>query len=476
LPYVREADIHRFLDDAGRILAEFGYTPPLGDRSQANGAGDQHTHCDWADVIGHLLKGASLHDSLRDLAASFAASGMNPAQAKRLLEALMLSAPIAHDERWKARFGEIERLVDGAGKFGGATEPASLRIINPADWQDKEVPPRDWIVPDWIPARTVTLLFGDGGAGKTTLALQLAAARAIARDWITTLPTPGRTLVLSAEDDDRELHRRADAIRSHYGVRFSDLTDMRLVDLVGENAILGELNRKGIINATTLFKAVVAEIEQFKPELVIIDALADSFAGDENSRAQARQFIALLKGPARVCGCAFLVLAHPSLSGLSTGRGTSGSTAWSNSVRSRLYFTPAQGSDGSEPDPDLRQLTIAKANYAPTGTTIPLRWQAGVYVPVPGMGSLDRMALEAKADNLFLTLLARFAEQDRNVCDKKGVAYAPALFAREPEAREQGIQKEHFADAMVRLFKAKRIRLERYGPPSRGWHRLVAEA
>ena len=123
----------------------------------------------------------------------------------------------------------------------------------------------------------------------------------------------------------------------------------------------------------------------------------------------------------------------------------------------------------------LRILTIANANYAPTGTTITLRWKAGVYVPVPGMGSLDRMAQEAKADSLFLILLARFAEQGRNVCDKKGVAYAPSLFAKEPEAREQGIQKAHFADAMVRLFKAKRIRLEQYGPPSRGWHRLVIE-
>jgi hypothetical protein len=259
---------------------------------------------------------------------------------------------------------ELEPLtLELAAKILGVrkTPAEPLRVINPADWLDRPVPPREWIVPDWIPAHTVALLFGDGGAGKTTLAMQLATARALGRDWIMTTPTPGRSLVLSAEDDDAEMHRRMDAIRKHYGASFADLGDMRFVDLVGENAVLGELRGNGIISATTLFDAVVAEIAEFQADLVIVDALADVFAGDENNRTQARQFISMLKRPGRDHGCAFLVLAHPSLSGLNSGRGTSGSTGWSNSVRSRLYFTTAQASDGSEPDTDLRVLSVAKS-------------------------------------------------------------------------------------------------------------------
>jgi hypothetical protein len=42
---------------------------------------------------------------------------------------------------------------------------------------------------------------------------------------------------------------------------------------------------------------------------VVIDALADAFAGDENNRGQARQFIGLLKGAAKNRNCAFLCLA-----------------------------------------------------------------------------------------------------------------------------------------------------------------------
>ncbi len=39
-------------------------------------------------------------------------------------------------------------------------------------------PPRPWHVRNMIPARVVTLMQGDGGTGKSTLALQLAAALA----------------------------------------------------------------------------------------------------------------------------------------------------------------------------------------------------------------------------------------------------------------------------------------------------------
>src|SRR4051794_29491636 len=112
-----------------------------------------------------------------------------------------------------------------------------LKIINPVQWRDQAVPPREWIVRDMIPAKTVTLLSGDGAAGKTTAGLQLGAARSLARDWLGTMPEPGRTLFLSAEDDAEELHRRVDAIRTHYGASFDDLSALHLVDLVGENAV-----------------------------------------------------------------------------------------------------------------------------------------------------------------------------------------------------------------------------------------------
>lgn len=354
---------------------------------------------------------------------------------------------------------------------GQRAESNPLRLIDPRGWHGKPVPEREWIVRDWIPAKTITLLSGDGAVGKSTLALQLGTARALGRDWIGTLPTAGRTLYLSAEDDADELHRRLDAIRAHYGATFDDMADLSLIDLVGENAVLGEIQKTGIIHATAVFDAVVSIIEKTQADLVIIDALADAFAGDENNRSQARQFIGMLKRPARHYGCAFLCLAHPSLNGMNTGTGSSGSTAWNNSVRSRLYFEPAKANDGSEPDPDLRSLSVRKANYGPKGVPTALRWVAGAYVPEGGTSSLDRMALKLKAETVFVDLLRQFNAQGQDVSAKPCSTYAPGVFARHPKS--EGIGKALFAGAMQDLFDRQVIKIEVTGPPSRQRSRLV---
>ena len=85
---------------------------------------------------------------------------------------------------------------------------ARVRMVNPAEWEGKQAPPRKWIVENYIPDGTVTLLYADGGTGKSYLKLQLAIARAVAREWIGLMPEPGRTLVLSTEDDITEMWRR----------------------------------------------------------------------------------------------------------------------------------------------------------------------------------------------------------------------------------------------------------------------------
>ena len=86
------------------------------------------------------------------------------------------------------------------------------RAFNPANWEGEKAPPRKWIVPNYIPDGTVTLLYADGGTGKSYLKLQLAVARATAREWIGLIPEPGRTLVLSTEDDLDEMWRRLEGM------------------------------------------------------------------------------------------------------------------------------------------------------------------------------------------------------------------------------------------------------------------------
>jgi RecA-family ATPase len=260
---------------------------------------------------------------------------------------------------------------------------ASLTTINPADWEGAPIPEREWCVPDYIPADTVTMLSGDGGEGKSLLALQLAVGRALGREWIGLLPEPGRTLVLSCEDDANEMHRRLNDIRQFYNASWAELSDIRLVDLVGEDAILGEL-AKGQIKPTEMYEALDNCIADFEPGLVVLDVLADLFAGDEINRMQVRQFVTLLKRLARKHHCAVLLLSHPSLTGMNTGSGLSGSTDWNNAVRSRLYLQMPKTVDGAVPNKGLRTFQGKKSNYGERGGMFDVVWREGVFVRLQG--------------------------------------------------------------------------------------------
>jgi Mrp family chromosome partitioning ATPase len=79
---------------------------------------------------------------------------------------------------------DYSRLYDEDG-FAGRVDPAkpaeiSLPVISAASLAGKEVPARWWIIPGMIPDRTVTIVSGDGGVGKSLLLAQLAVAVATA--------------------------------------------------------------------------------------------------------------------------------------------------------------------------------------------------------------------------------------------------------------------------------------------------------
>ena len=116
---------------------------------------------------------------------------------------------------------------------------------------------------------------------------------------------------------------------------------------------------------------------------------------------------------------------------------------------------------------DLRVLEVMKANYGPVGETITLRWHNGLFLPQAAMGTLDKMAADQAADSLFLKLLDKLQAQGRNVSHQKSAnSYAPAVFAKDSEAKAAGIRKPVLVEAMDRLFAASRIKVETYGRPS----------
>jgi RecA-family ATPase len=315
----------------------------------------------------------------------------------------------------------------------------------------------------------VTMLSGDGAAGKTTIALQLAVATVRGTDWLSSVvDQPGPAIFFTAEEDQDEVHRRLDAITAHHGIGLADLAGLHLLCRPNDDPALGVAEGKsGVIRATPLFDRLLKAATEIRPALIIIEAAADVFAGNENDRAQVRQFVGLLRRLAIGADAAVLLIAHPSLTGLNTGTGTSGSTGWNNSVRSRLYFKApkSRDRDDAETDSDVRQLEVMKSNYGPAGEVVRLRWQRGVFVPEGQMGTVERVSAEAEIDAAYLDCLDAITARGDRVGPHTGRTYAPSIFQKMPQAR--GYRAKAFSAAQERLFDAGRIEIKAFGSPSK---------
>jgi RecA-family ATPase len=353
-----------------------------------------------------------------------------------------------------------------------------LKWLDMSSWDHEPRPTRQWAIPDRVPLRQVGLFSGEGGTGKSLTEMLKDVAHIIGAEWLGSRPVQGPAIYLGAEDDEDEIHIRFHDIAAHYGVTFEQLVagGLHVLCQIGQDATLCYSPKSGRVQTTNLYKQIYEAAGDIKPKNISIDTLSRAFAGSEIDRVQVYGFANKMQAIARVANGSVTVLSHPSLQGIASGSGISGSTAWHGAFRFRQYLRGMKAEDGEQPDGDLRELEFKKNQYGPSGDSIVLRYQRGLFLPVAGAGaatSFDKLAREQKAEHVFLDLLRRFDNENRHVSEKKGPGYAPAAFAREEEARQAGITGKHFEGAMLRLFKAKKIGNRDYGKPSRPHWRIV---
>ncbi|MBT3703815.1 MAG: AAA family ATPase [Alphaproteobacteria bacterium] len=242
-------------------------------------------------------------------------------------------------------------------------------------------PPRQWLMEQWIPENTVSILYGNGGIGKTIFAHQLAAHVAAGQDFMGVPVKRNNALCVLCEDDIDEVHRRQNDISLQQG--FGDALDkLHLWSRVGHDNLMMTFDGKSAGQITPFYEEIREYALEHSIGFILLDVAADLFGGNENSKSDVTQF--LKSGCARLTletDSTVLLLAHPSVAGMASGSGISGNTAWNNSVRSRLYLTNLPDEEGGITNEDMRLLTRMKANYAQKGAKIYMQWVEGAFVP-----------------------------------------------------------------------------------------------
>ncbi|MCY4652347.1 MAG: AAA family ATPase [Dehalococcoidia bacterium] len=344
-------------------------------------------------------------ETIRELAPLIGIGRMDGSEHERLREALRqagglsdTSTPLDIAEallgaRETERAALVFRLLDaleGDKPFGG-------RQI----WSDYNPPPVAWLIDGWLPAGRVGMLTGEGGRGKSRLALQVASALAGGyMDFLgganinlgaTRRSVNGRGGVVFAswEDPESEIGRRVRAMVNHREecaawhaegtpscVNAEDLDErLHYLDMASEGPLWapgtgGSRHISTLAEITNAGMRLREYAEDMEACLLILDPLAAVFASNENDRGLVRGFMADWDAWARDTNCAVLLVSHPPKT---EGSGYSGSTDWHGASRFRWELdyaeTPAsvqardgQGRNGPDAVREPR-LRCAKSNY-----------------------------------------------------------------------------------------------------------------
>jgi RecA-family ATPase len=291
-------------------------------------------------------------------------------------------------------------LSDAAGSEDAPATTVPLVLETAASWRGRPLEPMQYLATNRIPAADVTILSGDGGQGKTTIATQLAvAAAADLGDWLGTTIEAGPVIFFSGEESRHTLRLKLKAVCGARGVDPDELANLSFC--FPEDPLLGTLRRDGTVGPTAIMLAFEAAVVAARPALVIVDSVAAAFGGNYIDRVQVRTFVSMLRRMAVAAGCAVLLLDHPSLSGMTNGSGRSGSMDWRNAVRAFMYLRPLDNEDGSKG----RELEVMKINSGAPGEKVKLRWENGCFLPEGSTSAPQQAAAFNAADQTYLDCL-----------------------------------------------------------------------
>lgn len=344
------------------------------------------------------------------------------------------------------------------------TRPEPFKLVRIDDLGTTRLEPPPHLIAQILPRGVPTLLAAHGGTGKSLIALTLAVCAAAGRDFMGLPVEQGHVVFYSAEDHEDVLRWRVQRICRHMGLDpYEVAKNLTLLDAtMGDPALYREVNDAGIRRGISTYTMQCLESWVTKTEaaLLIVDNASDAYDAPENQRAQVRAFMRSLTQLARRVMCACLLLAHvnrETAKGTSTSEGYSGSTAWHNSARSRLFL--------HEKD-EVLTLEHQKANFGKRAEPLVLQWNEDMIVQATEATAAGAMSGNARAAAV-LALMLEYNDRDESISPSVNARSNPYRMLSNSPEYPRHLARRDLEQLLREQQRAGRIQVDQYRTPDR---------
>jgi RecA-family ATPase len=412
----------------------------------------------------------------------------------------------------RGKWGSAASITPGNGASEAHTtsvgKPAAISsgfvlntwsIIDPTKF-----PRRQWLYGRHYLRRTTCLTSAPGGMGKSSLLLVEGLAMATGRNLLGEQPTERlKVWYHNAEEPKEEIERRVLAICQHFNIPQEELVGWFFPTSGTEVPLKVAHGYSELKVDGPLIEQINSKIIEHEIDVMIVDPLIRMHGVPEGDNGKMDAVMQIFTRIADVHHCCVAVSHHTRKLASGTSEygidDSRGATAIGDAVRSARVLNQMSKEEAEkfaideEERLDYFKVAFGKVNNARKGKEIWRRFvsvtlpddadglddgdEVGVLVEwvQPGHGQMTpaREEILRKADHVYLTLIDRFNAEGRCVNPTAGPSYAPARFAKEPEAKLAKVSKEMLAEAQRRLFADKKIKLDTIGSGARERRTIV---
>lgn len=340
-----------------------------------------------ADLIAACQTGDQWHNNMIRLVAHLAAKGRTSAEILALAAGITLPGYTVEQTR-----REMETALAGARQKWALPEPQDEPVEREEAAREEAdstfllldideieaMPPPTWLVHETVGEDSLTILYGDPGAGKSFIAIDMALRLAHAMDWHGVAAKPTGVLYIAGEGA-RGLGKRIKGWRQEHGM---DGVDAPFLLLPVAVQLLDPAQRAKLIRTIE----VAVERAGFAIGLIVIDTVSRALAGaDENGQEAMSEFVAACDEIRRHAGGALIGVHH---SGKDKDRGMRGSTVLLGACDASLRVSKEgelvtlkteKQKDAEEAEPiymKMKKVSWAQGLQEEQSTLVPFRSEA----------------------------------------------------------------------------------------------------